>query len=152
MKDYHSIFYYQVIARLQHLRDSDDQPLYEGRRGGDGPNFSTAYEPRPAGGFSYHYQRDKFLNERSRLLMGNKLGQDSWDDSVIVAQESNDQSKIILYKDAVKYLFNDDEAFDELEDMLKKFYEVTIEERSGFETIDTGTGRSANHYTINDLQ
>lgn len=141
MDDFHSLFYYKVLAPLQNLQ-GDSGPLsgqYRAKK--DTPEFVVAYEPR-ADHYDHNYMRDKFLAKRDRLMVFN--------DTVLLS-ETRSGDKVTVYSSAVALLFpgKETEALDELKELLEKFYEVTIEDVCPHSYVDyAAEGRNAQHSRV----
>lgn len=150
MKDYHSLFYRKILGRLKELRTGDSIPVYDSDNGSDEgrPQFLMGYEPRQ-GEFRHQYQREKFLNTRNRYMLVGR-GRSAY---AIFLQENMRNGEITLYKEAIRYAFPDDfeAAFDELQKLLEKFYNVTVEDRHHLQQIDYSMNRHENLGSVHEV-
>lgn len=151
--DFHSLFYYLILSSLQELRGTDGYLRDQFRVGSDLPNFSIAFEPQNLRGYAHNFLQDNFLKERDRLVLGRATEDQAWQHAVIVVSEKRTGDRVTIYRKALESMFGDKskEALTELKELLEKFYEVTIEERSAHRVVDFTTGRHPSHYEINDL-
>ena len=150
MKDYHSLFYYLVLSPLQELKGSGGSLSDQYRRKDDSPSFAVGFEPREDR-YEHNYLRDTFLVERSKIVIGSRAGDENYEDSVIILQEDRVNESVVVYKKAIERIFEKEwqEALKELVELLKKFYSVTVEERSPHQAVDFSNNRSPMQYYIN---
>jgi len=144
--DYHSLFYYEILAKLQEYRDGSGQPLSGPKKASKEFEFSVAYLPKTER-FRYNYLRDKFVAERDKLLIAHK-----GDHYIVLMRVARHEDKAILYKKAMKYLFGKNivVAQRELIGMMEKFYDLTIAPgSSGLTKVDFGrTHEEENNYNV----
>lgn len=155
MTDYPNDFYFGILAKLQNLVDSDGQ-VFALQRRFDRVHYKLAYEPR-LDEYRHNYLRDNHLAKRDVVIIGRPtIGEDvpeRNDRYAIVVSAKRMQDVATIYREALRYLYgeNHEEALAYLHEMLSKFYEIKIEERSGYQQVDLSTGRTGNSQQINDL-
>lgn len=153
--DYHSLFYYEVLARLQDYRDQNNRPIKPSKDSGE-PNFTIyfGYEPRPDRGFDHHYQRNKFVAERDKLVAISKPNEA--ENAVVIMRVSRFEDKAVIYKKALRHIFGGNYALArrELTLLMEKFYEIEIADASGFTKADFSDRAESNnaHYVDRPLQ
>lgn len=134
--DYHSLFYYNILTPLQNLIGSDGHQLTTITRQKEVPEFRIAYPAR--GRYPHQYQRDQFLKDRERLVIGRKSYDQPW---VVVLSVSRHKDATIVYKKALRHIFKGDIAVArrELVGLLEKFYEVSLGESSVYIQAEFGS-------------
>lgn len=143
--DYHSLFYYHILAVLQNYRSAGGTALKPARSVNAGVTFSIMWHPRNDR-YEHRYQRDKFLAERDRYVVGEKNGE-----YVVLMRVNRRDDKAIIYKRAMKHLFGKNivVAKRELIGLMEKFYELTFEEKSGHRQLDAQEGEDyPSHITV----
>jgi hypothetical protein len=154
VKDYHKQFYFGVIAKLQHLTDGRGNVFSMASESGK-PRFHLAYEPRLEV-YRHNYLRDGHLAKRDILIVAqepHRTRPEDWGRNVVLVSLKRHSDIVTIYEKAVQLLYPDDtdEAMRELHEILKKFYEVRIEERSGWSKVDLSTERHENNLYVYDF-
>lgn len=141
--DYHSLFYYGILCRLQNFRGTDHEQLKPPKEIPGAPSFHIGWLRR-AESYPHQYLREKFIQDRDILVTGYK---EEDGQHVVVMRVKRNEEKAILYKKAVRHLFgaNYVVAKRELVQLMEKFYELTIENESGQEIADYSQGRYESH-------
>lgn len=144
--NYHALFYYRVLSTMQSLKGDGGVSLSDTySRKKDEPRFGFAYEPRP--NFEFQYQRDKYLVSRDRYVLIGKHGEDQ---QTVLVKYNADNDEATIYRKALDYIFGEEgkEAFNELKELLEKFYTVKVEDKSNLTEVDTSTGRGGSPYYV----
>lgn len=152
--DYHSLFYYSILAKLQGYQDKKGN-LLKPSKDEDRPQFEVflCYEPRQDR-FDHFYQRDKFVAERDKLVCIGKIGDQA--NMVVVMRVNRFEDKAIMYKKALRYLFGGNYAVAkrELTMLMDKFYELEVHDQSGLTKADfsASTDNANHHYVDRPIQ
>lgn len=139
--DYHSLFYYQILARIKGLKAGDGEQIhYRNPPEEDSPRFDTGFEPRDES-YRHNYLRDKHISTRNILVTGKN--HERANDTVIIASVKRTGESMTLYKRAIEFVFKDkhEEAMKELVGLMSKFYEVRIEDVSNHSQVDYSQSR-----------
>lgn len=134
--DLQSVLYTCVISKLMGVRDEfgDNVPQLHGDMVGE---FLLGYETRPRD-FRHNYQRDKFLSQRDKYIVGYKARR-----SYHLLTEHN-KNEIVLYENNLQTMFGEDtsKAVKLLTKMLHRMYDVVrVEEHSNLSVYDTSNNR-----------
>lgn len=134
------MFYNGIIVPLLGLKPSPT-PAYLP------VTLRLAYEPRQ--NYAHNYLRDLHLAERDTLIVGQLRG--SGGRYVVILRVNKLNNHVVVYKEAMEYLFNNRKATKELLGLLKEFYTTEIQERSTLTTVDTSDNRYGNNIAVYDI-
>jgi len=144
--DYHSLFYYRILAQLQDFRDTDGSRIKAPKEMKD-YSVRIAYLPFPVSRFPHHYLRDQFIAERDKLVVFQADG-----DNVVLMRVNRFKDEAVVYKKALRKVFKNNivVARRELTALMGKFYTLTEADLSGLELADFGDDPSYRAYEAVD--
>lgn len=142
--DYHSLFYYGILTPLQNIVGNYGEPLSSPNPQKGAPEFCIAYPARERG-YAHQYQRDAFLLDRERLIIGRR-GAEPF---VVLLSIARHEDRVVVYKKALRSLFRSDTAIArrELTRLLEKFYEVTVSDVSSVSRVERGSNPGGENQT-----
>lgn len=152
--DYHSLFYYGALAPLRDLRRGDGHKI-----GADNDSDNSelhlilAYGPKESEA-QHNYQREKYLITRPELIVIQlPRVTDQYAEYVVLISKPPKSDQVTIYTKALDYAFGDQapEARQSLVEMMSKFYQVTLQERSAYTEVDMSSTRYASTQNVNDL-
>lgn len=150
MKDYnyHALFYYRVLGKIQNLRGGEGvslSDLYPKKK--SEPSFGFCWEQRPD--FEFQYQREEHLATRYSYVTIGRPGASLQHSSVLLKIDAENEN-VVIYEAPLRHVFEGEskEAFDELKELLEKFYTVTVEPSNNISVVDVSTNRRGENYNV----
>ena len=136
--DYNQIFYKYILEQMLKI----DTPL---DRISSDVSFLVAFPL--IGTYNHDYERERARNERAVLRLGGIE-----EKYVVMLSEKKDDKHVIVYRDALNYLYDDKLALKVLVNLLKKFYTVEIQDRYKELSVDISGSTRANPFYLHDIK